>query len=330
MRLFFLSIAIVLAVGSAPAAVSAQGALREISFGLTAKTANEWPEYISESLGFFSGNGLKVDIVYTGSSAAGAQQLAAGALDISEVSSTQIVEAIQGGAPFVEMVAHSEKAPYAVVGKKGVKSLADLKGKTIIVGGPNDITRVFMDKVLAVGGHLKPQDYTYTFAGATNARFAALVNGGVDAAILFPPFSFRAASQGYPVLDEISKYFPIFLFDAFCAQPGWARAHSDILVSFGKAYIQGVLWLYNPANKARAIQILSDATGTTPEDAAQTYDLFVTKLHIYSRTGVPTTAQFAPVLDALVKTGELKPPLPDASKFFDDRYIKQANAALHR
>lgn len=329
MRLFFLIVAIALA-GGPPSTASAQGALREISFGLTAKTANEWPEYISETMGFFAANGIKDDIIYTGSSAAGAQQLAAGALDISEVSSTQIVEAIIGGAPFVEVVAHSEKAPYAVVGKKGLKSLADLKGKMIIVGGPNDITRVFMDKVLAQGGHLKPDDYTYTFAGATNARFAALVNGGVDAAILFPPFSFRAASQGYPLLDDISKYFPTFLFDAFCVQPAWARAHGDLLVAFGKAYIQGVVWLYNPANKARAIQILSDATGTSAEDAAQTYDLFVTKLHIYSASGIPTVAQFAPVVDALVKTGELKPPLPDVTKFYDDRYIKQANAQLHR
>lgn len=309
--------------------VAAQGSLRTLTFGLTAKTANEWPEYVSDKLGFFAANGIKADMIYTGSSAAGAQQLTAGSLDVSEVSSTQLIEAVQGGAPIVAIIEHSTKAPYTVVGKKGVVSVRDLKGKTIIVGGPNDITRVFMDKILAAG-RLSPNDYNYTFAGATSARFAALMNGGVDAAILFPPFSFKAVGLGYPAIDEVSKYFPSFLFDTFCVQPSWAKTHADLLVAFGKSYLQGVRWLYNPANKTRAIQILSEETNTSVEDAAQTYDLFITKLRIYSPTGLATAADISPVIDALLKTGELKPPPPPASKYFDNTYIQAADKQLGR
>ncbi len=307
---------------------SAQGTLRTVTFGLTAKTANEWPEYVSDKLGFFTANGIRPDVIYTGSSAAGAQQLSAGSLDISEVSSTQLIEAILGGAPIVAVIEHSTKAPYTIVGKKGVASIAALKGKTIIVGGPNDITRVFTDKIFGAA-HLAPNDYTYTFAGATSARFAALMNGGVDAAILFPPFSFHAVSLGYPALDEVAKYFPSFLFDTFAVQPSWAKTHSDLIVAFAKGYLQGVRWLYNPANKARAIQILADATNTTVDDATQTYDLFITKVHIYSPTGLASSADIAPVMDALVKTGELKPPLPQPSKFFDNTFVQEANKQLN-
>jgi NitT/TauT family transport system substrate-binding protein len=309
--------------------VAAQGSLRTLTFGLTAKTANEWPEYVSDKLGFFAANGIKADIIYTGSSAAGAQQLTAGSLDVSEVSSTQLIEAVQGGAPIVAIIEHSTKAPYTLVGKKGVNALRDLKGKTIIVGGPNDITRVFTDKMFSAA-KLAPNDYAYTFAGATSARFAALMNGGVDAAILFPPFSFKAVSLGYPAIDEVQKYFPSFLFDTFCVQPSWAKTHGDLLVAFGKSYLQGVRWLYNPANKARAIQILSEATNTSAEDASQTYDLFIAKVKIYSTTGLATAADINPVIDALVKTGELKPPPPPASKFYDNAYIQEANKQLGR
>jgi ABC-type nitrate/sulfonate/bicarbonate transport system substrate-binding protein len=316
-----------LALGATPAV--AQSNLTSVSLGLTSKTANEWAEYVSDELGFFAQNGLKIEFVYTGSAAAGAQQLAAGSLDISEVSSTQGIEAIQGGAPFTFVCEHGTKVPYLLLGKKGITSLAALKGKTIIVGGPNDITRVFMDKVLALA-NLKPDDYVYTYAGATTERFAALANGGVDAAILFPPFAQRAAGMGYPVLADITKFFPSFLFDGFAVKPDWAKAHSDLVVRFIKAYILGVRWLYDPANKARAIQILTTVTGTQPTDAQQTYDIFVTNLKAYSTTGLSSPGSVGPVIDALVKIGAVTPPIPPPTKFYDNTYANQANAQLRR
>lgn len=326
-RQSFLLSSAALALGATP--VAAQSNLTTVSLGLTSKTANEWAEYVADELGFYAQNGIKIDFIYTGSAAAGAQQLTAGALDISEVSSTQGIEAVQGGAPITFICEHGTKVPYLLLGKKGITSLTGLKGKTIIVGGPNDITRVFMDKVLASAG-LKPDDYTYTYAGATTERFAALANGGVDAAILFPPFAQRAAGMGFPVLADITKFFPSFLFDGFAVKPDWAKAHSDLVVKFIKGYIMGVRWLYEPANKVRAIQILSAASGTPAEDAQQTYDLFVAKLHAFSATGLSSPASVGPVLDALVKIGQLTAPAPPPTKFYDNSFASQANAQLRR
>lgn len=317
----------VLITALVPRSVRAQTALPTVEFGVTSKTANEWPEYVGLALGFFKQNGIALDMLYSGSAAASAQQLTAGALDISEVSSTQMIEAINGGAPITGFIEHSGKAPYLVLGKKGITSISGLKGKTIIVGGPNDITRVFMDKILE-NAKLKPDDYTYTYAGATAERFAALSSGGVDAAILFPPFSYRALNAGYPLLDDVSKYFPAFMFDAFCVRPDWGAAHRDLVVKFSKGYLQSVQWLYNPVNRARAIRILVDTTNVTPEDASETYDLFVTKLHIYTPTGEISPTSLGTVIDALVKIGQIKSPAPAASKYYDSTYVAQANAEL--
>jgi NitT/TauT family transport system substrate-binding protein len=233
-----------------------------------------------------------------------------------------------GGAPITSVIEHTTKVPYSVLAKKGITSIAQLKGKTIIIGGPTDITRVFMDRIM-VAANLRPDDYTYTYAGATTERFAALVNGGIDAAILFPPFSFHAANLGYPVLDDVAKYFPSFLFDAFAVQTAYGKSHPDLVVAFGKSYLRAVRWIYEPANRARAIQVLTSATNTTPEDAAQTYDLFVTKLHLFSATGVSQNGDIAPVIDALVKIGQLKETVPPA-RFYDNTYVNQANDQLRR
>jgi NitT/TauT family transport system substrate-binding protein len=309
--------------------VAAQGTLPTVTFGNVGLAAFDWDELIAAQLGFFTAAGINVTEVYTGSGAADAQQLTAGSLDIAEISSVQLIEAILGGAPITAFLEHQATAVYSVLGRKGLASVAQLKGKTVIVGGPNDITRVFMDKVLAAA-KLGPDDYTYLFAGATDQRFAALVNGGVDAAILSPPISARAAAQGYPVLAEVATYFPAFLFDTYAVKPDWAKAHPALVVAFAKGLLQAVHWLYDPANKARAIQILSEQTHTTVADATQSYDLFITKSHVFAAAGVIKDADVAPVLDALVKTGQIKSPAPLPNRFYDNRYALEANAQLRR
>ncbi len=307
----------------------AQPAARSIAVGLTAKTASDWGVYIADKAGFFAANGLKPEINVIGSSAANAQQLTAGSIDIGEVSTTQLIEAVLGGAPIVAIINRTNNAPYAIVGKKGIASIAQLKGKTIIVGGPNDITLVFMNTVLAAY-KLTQDDVTYTFAGGTGERFAALMSGTVDAAILLPPFSFRATDAGYPVLDNVENYYKAFPFDTFSVRTDWVKKNPDIAVSYVRSILQSLNWLYDPANKAKAIAILADATNVSSDDAAKTYDFFVTKVKFYNRTGVMTPGELQVVIDALIKTGQLKPPPPDPARFYDNAYVEKATASPHR
>jgi len=315
------------ALAAAAARISAQSAApTTVTFGAIGIAAFNWTVLAAQQIGFWSANGLKVDVIFTGSVAANVQQLTVGAIDVAEIASTQLIQAILGGAPIVAISQHLATAPYSILGRKGLTSIAQLKGKTIVVGGVNDITRVFMDRVLAAN-HLKPDDYTYVYAGATDARFAALVNGGVDAAILSPPISTRAADQGFPVLDEVAKYFPSFFFDTLAARPAWTHQHPDVALGFAKGYLQGVRWLYDPANKARAIQMLSEGTHVSSDDAAVSYELFATK-RAFSTTGVMTDRDVGVVLDAMAKTGQITAPLPPPSRFYDNTYVNAANAQL--
>ena len=309
---------------------SAQPAPRSVAVGLTSKTASDWSVFVADKMGFFTQNGLKPDLIITGSSAANAQQLTAGAVDFGEVSTSQIIEAVIGGAPIVSVMNRTNNAPYVILGKKGVSSIAQLRGKTIIVGGPNDITLVFMNTVLAAY-KMKQDDVTYTFAGGTSERFAALLSGTVDAAILLPPFSFRAEAAGYPVLDHVQKYFPVFPFDTFSARTEWAKKNPDLIVAWVKSILEAVNWLYDPANRAKAIAILMEATNSTADDSAKTYDFFVVQAKYYNKTGIMGKTDLAPVISALLKTEQIKAPAPDASRFYDNTFAMKANATIkHR
>jgi NitT/TauT family transport system substrate-binding protein len=300
-----------------------------LDVGLTARTATDWPLFVGDALGFFKKYGVNVNFIVVGSAAGNAQQLAAGSLGIGETSSTQIIEAIQGGAPLTYALNQVTTPPYSLMAKPQIKSLAGLRGKTIIIGGVTDITHVFLDAMLK-GTGLKANDYTLTYAGATNERYAALKSGSVDAAILFPPFNFLAASDGYANLGDVQKYLPSFPFDGFAVNEGWAQQHSALLVSFIKGYLEALRWLYNPANKARAVGILSAATNTNPENASKSYDEFFVQLKAFSRDGRSDSPSFAKVVNALATMKVLDAPLPPPTKFYDNRWVDRANAELAR
>jgi NitT/TauT family transport system substrate-binding protein len=307
----------------------AQNAVRQITLGFTSRSSTDWGLYCASHAGFYTANNLKVDEIVIGSSAGCAQQLTAGSIDIGSVSSTQIIQAVMGGAPIVEVLNEVITPPYFVLAKKGIANIAALRGKTVILGGPSDITRVFMDKVIA-GNNLKADDVTYTYAGASSDRYAALVSGGVDAAMLLPPFSFRATDDGFVTIAEVQKYIPHFPFGGLAARTAWAKSNPETVAAFDKSYVQGIRWLYNPANKARAIAILVEVTNSKPDDASRTYDAYVSHLQLFSKDGRFASADFALVIDTLLKTDQIKAPAPAPATLYDNHYADVANSQLRR
>ena len=133
-------------------------------------SANLWPVFIGIDKGFFAAEDVKVDVVYVPSSASVIQQLTAGSLDMTM--STGLVDpmrAIDQGAAIAIVRFEVQAPPYALMAKSSIKSLKDLKGKVISVGGPKDITRIYVDRMVAPHG-LKPGEYDYVYAGATRRR----------------------------------------------------------------------------------------------------------------------------------------------------------------
>jgi ABC-type nitrate/sulfonate/bicarbonate transport system substrate-binding protein len=321
-----------LAAGAAavlvPTIVRAQ-TLRKAAVGVTPPSASGWPYYVSQELGFFKRYNLDLTFVTVESVAGIVQQTVANSLDIGEISSAAVVEAVQHGATTRYVCEAISTPPYAFLAQKQYKRYADLKGKTLIIGGPADITVVFTERMLAAGG-LKMSDVDFTYAGATSDRYAALKSGSVAAAILFPPFSFRAADEGFTVLGNTTDVMPPFPFGGWVATDGYGQAHPDILLDFIKGYLRGARWLGDPANRARAVEMLAKNTNLSPDFAQKSYDLLVVKAKAFPPSGIIAPQSFATVVDALAKIKIISPPLPSPTMFYDNRFVTQANAQLSR
>jgi hypothetical protein len=178
-----------------------------VTVGLVgAVSSTHWPAYIGLAKGYFAAEDVKPDLVFIQSSAALVQQLTGGSLDLAlSTGLADPIRAIDKGSPVAIVRIEMQAPPYALLAKPAIKRWADLKGKTISIGGPKDITRIYLERMAAPNG-LKTGEYDTVFAGATSARFSALQSGAVDAAILLPPFNFYAESAGFTNLGLTIDY----------------------------------------------------------------------------------------------------------------------------
>ena len=289
--------------------------------GFVSHGALQWPEYIASEFGWFKENGVAIDMVVVGGGAA--QQVAAGALNLGYSGFPDFIRAINQGAPVKIVINAISAPPYAVYAKPAIKRIADLKGKTMSIGGTKDVTLIYMEAFIASAG-LKAADIDFIYAKATQDRLAALVSGGADAAILYPPSSFRAGAAGYTYLGDIEPYLRDFPFTVWAVNTDWAAKNREGLLGYVRAYSRALRWLHDAKNKDQAVDILVKNSKQDRKDFADTYDYFVTKLRAFSADGLISDSSYKRMTDALVNWGDLKQPVPPSSKFFDPSFVEAA------
>ena len=266
-------------------------------------SANSWPTHIAVAKGFFAAEGLTPDLVYAQSNAGVNQQLAAGSINVATNSGlVDPIRAIDKGAPVALLRIEMQAPPYTLLGKPEIKSLAQLKGKTISVGGAKDITRIFAERMLASAG-VKPGEYDLIYAGATSARFAALQAGAADAAILAPPFSFRARTAGFSALGNAVDFVDM-PFAGMAVNRNWAAANKRTVDKLVAVYNRAMAWFYDAKNRDEAVAILLKSSRMKKEDAEQSYQ-FLHDGKYFEPTGTVSRKKLGSLIAALQQLGDL-------------------------
>src|ERR1700684_3308989 len=301
-----LRLAAVSAVVASCLAAPAARAAEPVTIGSVGQaSANLWPELIALDRGFFSDEGLQVDIVYVQSSAALVQQLAAGSLGIAaQTGLADPLRAVGMGAPIAVVRIDVQAPPYDLVAKPGITNMSELKGKVISLGGPKDITRIYVERMLAPSG-INTGDVDMVFAGATTARASALLAGAVDAAILLPPFNFQAEAKGFNSLGLTVDYVKDLPFSGTAVNNAWAQSNKSTLEKLLRAQSRGVAWFEDDKNRTEAVQILKAASGLTQDDIEKSYDFFRSG-HLFEPTGKVSRSKLDNLAKAMESLGDLR------------------------
>ncbi len=244
------------------------GAVRVV-YGAISATAT--PLWVAQDQGLFKKYGLDADLSHIPTTQA-IQTLVAGGIQFS-TGSSEIFSAALAGADVVYIAGIANRFVLSIYGRPGLKSVADLKNKTIAVTQPDGATAVGARVFLRREGLDPEKDVKFAYIRENPAILNALRQGVVDAAVLSPPTSLQARELGLTLVVDITKLQIPFVHSALATQRSYARANPDAVRSFLKAVVESIKICREQPAQAQAI-ITKYTKATNPKLAEEAYTAF--------------------------------------------------------
>jgi NitT/TauT family transport system substrate-binding protein len=174
--------------------------VEKVRIAVSSKSLGFFDTWAARERGFYRKHGIEAEII------AMRPPLTIGAIQAGEIDyafgASSISRGSISGAP-VRIVSLSLRTSFhTLVARSSIKSIAEMKGKTIAVtiGAADD----FVARLLVRRGGLDLRDVSFVNMGGSDTRFPALATGRIDATPLSLPFFIIAKRQGYNLLGSAS------------------------------------------------------------------------------------------------------------------------------
>ena len=278
-----------------------------------------WVQFAAADKGFYRDAGFEAKISALQSSPQSVQLVLSGDLQVGTSQPETFVAAFEQGATVLAAIASpSNRCDWVLTGARGVTSLADLKGKQIGLSSLRATEAWLTGRLLEAKG-IRKDEVKFVVAGTSPAKVAALEAGNIGAAVLFQPSAEVAVRQGLVVLARYQdvRAYPTIVY---VVNKSWA-ATGDA----GKR-VAGVLqrthaWLWDPANKAEALQILAKYTKRDLPVLEPVYDEYFVTAKLYSKTGQVEREGMRAVLVDMAEDGAVFKTAPAVEKYLLDKSL---------
>jgi ABC-type nitrate/sulfonate/bicarbonate transport system substrate-binding protein len=262
-----------------------------------------WDIDVAIEKGLFKSEGFAPEVVIFQSSPQSIQLLVAGEVQLAGAQPEALLAAVvHGSKGFSVISSPAERPDWLLVGRPEINALGDLKGRFFGTGGLQLGENWWTFKALAKAG-VAPADINMLVVGTSAQKFAALQRGSIAFTVLFQPTAQVALAAGMNALYRFSdgEGFPSILYSVAA---GWAQQESHGM-RLQRALRRAHDWLYDPANRAEAIQILQKYTKREGDVLAPIYDLYVAKDAILSRDGAVVVSDVDKVIAQMAENGAI-------------------------
>ncbi|HUK61512.1 MAG TPA: ABC transporter substrate-binding protein [Stellaceae bacterium] len=257
-EIFAAAAALALSAILVPASARADEALGVNSFAGASGIATR----VGQEQGFFHAKGLEVTLSHPKGSVDQFKGLVEGRYQVLITALDNVVayhdghgEADLGGPLDLVAVTGGDSGFLSLIAAPGTKSVAELRGKTMVVDALTTGFSFALQELLAEGG--VPKDAVqYVTAGSSGARLAALTEGKAQGALLSIPFDLAAKNKGFVALETVAGRFGHYAATVTAVRRGWAKDHGATIVGFIEAYRQSVRWFVAPDHKTAALALM--------------------------------------------------------------------------
>jgi ABC-type nitrate/sulfonate/bicarbonate transport system substrate-binding protein len=280
----------------------------------------------AEGHGIFAKYGVEVETDNLPNSDVLRANLAAGKGDLAYLAVDNAVAMVELAHEDVTIVMGGEGSQNELIAQPEIKSIRDLRGKTLIVDAPNTAYALQMKKILLLSGMQAGKDYEIKPFGATPARLAAMREHKEFAgSMLGPPTSIVAKHAGFVNLGSVQELIGPYQASGYFTERKWAGEHRDALVLYLAAIVEAQRWLMAPANKEKVIELMTKEMHLAPEVAAETYESYMSRPGGYEKDARFDLDGFKNVLKLRAEVeGSWGGHAPGPEKYYEPTYYDAA------
>ncbi|EJW09691.1 periplasmic protein [Rhodovulum sp. PH10] len=315
-RLLCLCLAMAVPIAATPARAQQT---TEVRVAVLAPSALLWLHAIARDQGFYAERHIAVKELIAGSSPALLQAVSSGSVEAGISLGDIVIRAIDQGAPVVMSGAVLGKTILRLVGGTGIDQAKQLDGKTVtagaVEGGTANLLRFQLDRL-----GVDPRGVKMVALTNSRDRVVALGNGQVQGALLIAPFDTLAVEKGMKILDVYKE--PYVQTPLILNKP-WAESHRQAAVGLTKALQKAANWIYDPANKQKAIDILAAYTKIDPAICEKSYQFIVEEQQAVAKNLEVTAAGLKNIIeiDQAVSVNPASTKAFELSRYYDPSYL---------
>jgi ABC-type nitrate/sulfonate/bicarbonate transport system substrate-binding protein len=287
------------------------------------------PLFAADAKGFFAKRQLKIEQLIAPNSGELRNGLAEGRYQIVHGGVDNAVAMMDVAKVNIAVLMGGDNGFNSLLVQQDIKSYADLKGKTLAVDAPNTAYALVLYQMLKQQGLQRGVDYQVKPVGATVVRVKAMIEDkGLAAGILNLPFSIQAERAGLRNLANAVQVIGPYQATAGWLVRAWGERNRDTVVRYIQAYIEGLRWSLDPANKMEAVTLLAERLKLPGDVAEQSYGAAADPKLGFARDAAFDLEGFRNVLKIRAEFEGGGAPPPPAEKYLDLSYYQKALAGL--
>lgn len=282
--------------------------------------------FAGQARGVFARRGVEITVEFTPNSDFLRDRLANGTYDVAHAAVDNAVAMVELAGADVVIVQGGERSLNELFVQSDITSVAELKGRPVIVDAPNTAFALQLKKILRLHGLEAGRDYTVVPIGNTPQRWEAMRDDRRwAAAMLGPPFSVLARRHGLRSLGLAVTFIGPYQGTGIFTRRAWALEHADELVRYLAALIEAGRWALAPANRREAEALLAERLKVPADVAAAAWEAAADPVSGLSADGGFDVEGFRNVLALRAEIeGQWGGTPPPPERYYDLSYARRA------
>jgi NitT/TauT family transport system substrate-binding protein len=281
---------------------------------------NWLPLIAADRQGMFARRELAIEVHRLGAVDKATAAVKSGDLDVAITPPEGAIRDCVAGGNLRIIAGNVNRLPLSLIANPRIRRFDDLRGAKLGTSSMTEGTALYTMEMLRQHGLLYPGDYEFSVVGVHPARWKALQEGSIDAAVQLIPLNFVAEDAGYINLGEVSDHIPEIVFTAFIVDQAAAQKRRAEIITFLRGVIEATRWVYDPANDEALLALTKELTQAEGKYGRQALDYMRAKKVFSPDLSIPDAA-FTKSIELMERAGLADERLAaNALKVLDDSY----------